>query len=520
MEIIKTSKICAAFKKLFSSENGSPVFATFSGCFPVRALISAMSAVSGVFTGCFLYRLLAKDDCFAAGMRSSAIFGFINKIIQGIISFFSKLYSFLFSINEDSLNRRAFNAVCRKFDLTYENFLGVVFIAFSLVPGSKWNNAYGLGAALIVAFLYVVALFGKKNLKCDIRGFSFSLLVFMMTCFVAVITSSERGDSLRVLTFFVTSFLFTLVIAGSLTDEDKIDNFTGFIYVGVLLTSVICVIQSAVGIEFDSQLVDIASSGNISRAFSTFENPNNYAEYLILLMPFSAAFALNRKGFKRVLLTLLLLIPFAALVLTYSRSCWVSFAISIIVFILLYDYRVFPYLIVICLVALPFLPATIRRRLTTIGNMEDTSNHYRVEIWQGALRMIKKHGLSGTGLGPAAFAKYYRSYAVPSAITAPHSHMLYLEIFLEAGILSILSFICWWLMTLKRGITVLISKKNISGRLKNVIIASIASFTSMIFVSGVEYIWFYPRVMITFFIAAGITLAALGAADSGRAGKE
>lgn len=514
MEIVKNSKTAVIFKKAFGADARQTVSASIRGCFIYRLLTGVMSWISRAFTGCFIYRILSEKDPFTEGMQSSFLFGLINKIIQGVISFFSRVYSFFAGIDADSLNRRAFNAVTERFHLTYVNFVGFVFILISVVPGDKWNNAYGLGAAFIMTLIYIVGLFAQKGYRNDIRGFSFSMMIFMLTSFIAAVTSVDRADSFRVLTFFVTSFLFMLVIGGCLTDEEKTDKFTGFIFAAVLITSVICIIQSIVGIEFDSQLVDVNTSGNISRAYSTFENPNNYAEYLVMLLPFAAAFALNRKSKKEKAISLLLLaVPFAALILTYSRSCWVSFAIALVVFILLYDYKLVPYLIFICVIALPLLPSTIGTRISTIGDMGDTSNHYRVEIWDGALRMIKKWGLTGTGLGPMAFTKIYKSYAVPSAITAPHSHMLFLEIFLEAGIISILSFIIWWLMTLRRCITALISKKNISSRVRNVLIASIASFTSMIFVSGVEYIWFYPRVMITFFVMAGVTFAAIKNAD-------
>ena len=76
------------------------------------------------------------------------------------------------------------------------------------------------------------------------------------------------------------------------------------------------------------------------------------------------------------------------------------------------------------------------------------------------------------------------------------------------GIIGFVSFILWWVSTLKGFVTTLIRKENKTNRMRNILIAAISSLTGITFVSGVEYIWFYPRMMLMFFVAAGIMIAA------------
>ena len=59
------------------------------------------------------------------------------------------------------------------------------------------------------------------------------------------------------------------------------------------------VIQSIAGIETDAMLTDIANNkGMAGRAYSTVENPNNFAEIVVLLIPFIAALFFGEKRMK------------------------------------------------------------------------------------------------------------------------------------------------------------------------------------------------------------------------------
>lgn len=497
------------------------------GCLPVRLAASVigvasgsavysfalklMEAISSIFKGSFIYRILYTKGKSAVYSEGSMLLKLADKIIGGAFGIFAKLVAGFAKLNRSSLNKKIYDSTLKAAGFDLCRLIGAVLVLTVLVPGKLWNNAYGLAVAVVLVFIYLVSASFKENgLKVGVSGIPVSMLLFMITCFYAVVISVKPEDSLRVLMFFITSFAFMLVIAGAVNTEDKLDMFSGFMYWALMATAVICVVQGIVGVEQDALLVDAATSGNLARAFSTFENPNNYAEFIVLFIPFAAAFALNREKKKdRLVLILMLAIPLLALVLTYSRSCWVSFMIAAVVFVLLYDYKLFPYFIILCIFAVPFLPESVWTRILSIGSMQDSSNFYRVQIWQGTSRMFNEWALTGTGLGPIAFTEIYRSYAIPEAMSAPHSHMLFLEILLEAGIVSFAALVIWWLGTLKSGITSLIRETLKGRKIRNIIIASLSALSGIIFVSLVEYVWFYPRVMMMFFVVAGVTLASV-----------
>ncbi len=521
MNVLRESKIAALIKGillwLYSACAGSLIFkATTTVALWLyesmiyKAVIWCMEKISFLFKGSAIYKFIYRKSREREYMENSWLFSLAEKIILGVSGICSSAYLKIKALNTDSLNNRVYLSLRNGLSLSYENILGLIMIAIAVVPGSMWNNAYGLLLAAGAAFLFIIGVFSKKGYSLNLKGFGMAMLIFVFAACLAVVNSQNKPDSLRVFMFFATSFVFMGVIASSINTEDKLDKFIGFIYTGVIITSLICIAQVFIGMETDLLTVDTESSGDIIRAFSTFENPNNYAEYLVLFMPFMAAFALNRENKKeRILYLFMLVIPIAALVLTYSRSCWVTFAIAAVLFVLLYDYRLFPYIIVAAIIVIPLIPESVTNRILTIGSMEDTSNSYRVDIWRGSLKMLKEWWISGTGLGPAAFGKIYARFSEYVAKDAMHSHMLFLEVFLEMGVIGGISFLFWWVSTIKRFFTLLI-RKNLNGRkIKNIVIASISSLTALTFVSGVEYIWFYPRVMVMFFAAAGIMISAM-----------
>ena len=227
----------------------------------------------------------------------------------------------------------------------------------------------------------------------------------------------------------------------------------------------------------------------------------------MLTFPVSLVFCTNIVDQRwKTLCTATLAVPMAALLMTYSRSGWVSFALPAAVFIALGEKRLLPLMALAALAAVPVLPDSIFNRILTIGSTADSSNAYRLFIWASALKMIRDCGLTGIGLGPGNFIPLYHFYSYPTARTAYHSHMLYLEVWLEMGLLGIVSFLGMYLGIIRRAIRAMAKADSM---VRYVLIACVSSLVGVSFVGAAEYIWFYPRILFAFFILIGVTLAAV-----------
>jgi putative inorganic carbon (HCO3(-)) transporter len=227
-----------------------------------------------------------------------------------------------------------------------------------------------------------------------------------------------------------------------------------------------------------------------------------------MTIPFYGAAFFNAKtGRVKAVVAALSLLPLINLVLTSSRSSWIGFVVSIFVYIFLKNRRLIPIFILAGIAAIPLIPGFMIERMLTLGR--DTSSTYRLDIWKGALGVLKDYWATGVGIGPQPFIKLFRNYS--SALVPAHSHMLPLQIWLELGIAGIASFIWLVVRLVKKGMIIISGKKD--GYTNNIIIASIASLAGIFTIGMVEYVWFYPRTLNMFWIDMGIFLIAVNLSE-------
>jgi len=280
-----------------------------------------------------------------------------------------------------------------------------------------------------VYFLCLIS--GRSDMEARPKdGLWFPFLFFIFTVFLGVAGSPTMGDSIRVLVFFLTAFILCTIVRGTLSSYEKIDFFLRTVVLALLITGIYAVVQRVLGIEADASLTDLELNADMpGRVFGTLGNPNNFAEFLMLFIPFAFAFFLNqeKKRFKAIAI-LAVAVGILALLLTYSRSGWLAFALATVVFVALYNWRFLPVLLLVGVLCIPLLPQSILDRILTIGNLADSSSSYRVDIWTGSLRMLRDgYWFAGTGLGAGAFTSVYPAYAVGTAGVAPHTHMQFME---------------------------------------------------------------------------------------------
>ncbi len=181
------------------------------------------------------------------------------------------------------------------------------------------------------------------------------------------------------------------------------------------------------------------------RAIGGLENPNMFGEYLILMIPLALVMLVGQgEGLRRIPAFFCLGILGACLIFTWSRGAWLGMLCGLVVFLFLWHRRAV-WLLFAGVAAIPILPyvlpASIIQRFTSIGNMADSSTSYRVYIWRAACDMLRDHGFTGIGIGEGAWFRMYPAYAYQGIEAAPHSHNLFLQIWLETGICGLLVFI-------------------------------------------------------------------------------
>lgn len=436
-----------------------------------------------------------------------AIWGFGLKIIRSIQLFGRSVFKNSLTLYVfDWLNAKGFLAM----DVYLALFIGVMFFA----PHSMWNNLYAFLGAMGFLCWCIFNIASGKIKAMNIKKVSLSIIVFMLAIAVSTVTAYVPSDALRIALFLVASVIFAYCVYASIDTKEKLVRFLKIVLFFVTLTGLYGIAQRIMGVEVDLEFVDItANEGMPGRVYSTFSNPNNFAQLLVLFMPFMVPLLLSVKSkLEKLLVAGSFAVCLGALAMTYSRSGWVGFALSAVVFVCIYDKRLLVPFALLAVAAIPFLPDTIMNRIFTIGSMDDSSNSYRLYIWDSCVRMIKDYGLKGLGLGPESFRVIYPGYSSPVAITAPHSHMLYMEIVLEMGLMGALSFFAYIIAAIKKAAG---SMRIMDKELKSYAIAGISALCGIAFVCCAEYIWFYPRVMFAFWIVPGLLMATARIAKKG-----
>ena len=284
-------------------------------------------------------------------------------------------------------------------------FLMCAFVfAMFCAPHSLWSNSYALlGAAGLFGLYFLMSAAGAREGVSPLElGFPF--LLFVIACLLSLGFTSDLADSVRVLLFFAAAFLMTYVFMADLTDIGRMERLMKWMYFAVLATSLYAVAQRFMGVEVSASYTDLELNVGVpGRVYSTLDNPNNYAEFLVLFTPPSVAWAMQRRNHTaRLFACGALALPMLALIMTYCRGGWLSIAVSALVFVYYLDKRLIPVGLVACILLVPFLPDSIMTRISTIFNSHDSSANHRLVTWQGILHIIGDYGLTGIGMEPDA----------------------------------------------------------------------------------------------------------------------
>jgi len=119
--------------------------------------------------------------------------------------------------------------------------------------------------------------------------------------------------------------------------------------------------------------------------------------------------------------------------------------------------------------------------------------------------MLREYMVSGVGLGSDIFRQLIQNYKLYTKAVPPHTHILYLQIWIEMGLVGIVTFAWYIYRTIKNSV---IGIYNSSLTLKAILASGTAALCGILVTSLVEYSWYYPRVMVMFWVLIGIIASA------------
>jgi len=331
------------------------------------------------------------------------------------------------------------------------------------------------------------------------------VIVYIAAGLFCGVTSFDPSSSIKVALLTSLIMLSYLLTAALINSRRKLNILLFIFCTSAAVTGLVGAYQKLSG-KVDMTYVDREIFTTLTlRIPSTFANPNVYGAYLLLTIPVCLIMIhMSNRVIHKLYYAAISALLLYNLAFTYSRGCYLALGAGLVVYVLFMERRLIA-LLVPAAIVLPFIiPASIIQRFASITNLSDSSTSYRIYIWQATLRILKDFWISGLGQGIDAYNVVYPYYAF-SDVTAPHSHNLFLQVFVETGIFGLLVFLVL-LLTFFRSLMRLYAKTR-NKKTRAFLAAFTAAAVAFLIQGMFDYVFYNYRVMLTFFIFMGIGCA-------------
>ncbi|MFA5089276.1 MAG: O-antigen ligase family protein [Candidatus Omnitrophota bacterium] len=342
-------------------------------------------------------------------------------------------------------------------------FILLCYLPFNNVLIGRFGSSSGLNLTNIFILLTSGAWFleslTKKRKVFASCSLNFPIILFSLLGLGSLIFASmEYGYHYDFGGYFIVfkrwlTPIFLFFIALNVVKDKK--GFQKSLFIMLMITALIGLMAIRDYINYPDK-----------RAGGVFLQPNYMGAFFSYNMFFFLSFFLYYyRNFKYWLMLIPFLICFRGIMVSFSRGAYVACALGGIATTFFRSKMLFIASVVVLIFAVSnpdFLPSGIRERMsktysgdqvfsTDLEEVTDLSATKRIEIWKGAIEMIKEKPWTGFGYGTFqdVIGQYTRNVGKMDA------HNTYLIIAAESGIPTLLSFLLilfvgikngWWLL--------------------------------------------------------------------------
>ncbi len=509
MSALRSSLICQWFLR---------VWLILKGAWPEsraeHILNTLAAAVRRGVEGSTLCALAGREGRVTRAWSSSLTCRVMSVIVNLPCALCRWLYRLGKSLWDGSLVFRALSAAGSASFALVGLFLAVMLVA----PHAVWNNVYALAGAVVLTAFFALGCAVRDGRRLEAERLNPWFVLFLAGAALAFLTSISWDKSARFVGFYLTVFLLVLLTVSSVKRYEQLQLLVALAVAGLTVAALYGCYQGVVGVPVVANQQDLTvNAGMPGRVYSFFDNPNNFAELLIMLMPLSAALGLNAKTWRgRAAAGGSFLVCLIALALTLSRSGFLGLALAAVVFLAFENWKLIPAFLLLGLCCLPLLPDFVYNRILTIGNLKDSSTSYRFAIYDASAVLMKDYWLKGVGLGSDVLKETFKNYPTMFDGNYPiHTHNNYLQVWAEMGLFGLAAFLGAIFSQLKGALRAF--RTGTDPRVKRLLAAAAAGFCGILLVSIAEYTWFYPRNMFVYWFLFGVIAAGIKLSGKGRA---
>ncbi len=334
-------------------------------------------------------------------------------------------------------------------------------LLFACLPLPQFaRDKEGLASILLAAFFVWLtgAFLAKPQQRCP-NSLDALMIIFLginiiATCSSHYFTYSLHG-LLKLLVYILAYFLFSAQLASN--PRRQLVLIWTLLITGALV-AIYGIYQYKIGVAPLATWEDPSIENQVTRVYSTLNNPNLLAGYLLPLTILAASLTCAYSSCGKLLFSLVSVVCTGilalALVLTGSRGGYLGATAGLVALVFIgicflwqrkKTWR--PLLLISALLLPAFVllafhqfPGFEQRIISIFAGREHSSNSFRLNVWHACLKMFADNWLIGIGVGNQAFCQAYGLY-MRSGFDALASYCVPLEIGVETGIFGLVCFI-------------------------------------------------------------------------------
>lgn len=306
------------------------------------------------------------------------------------------------------------------------------------------------------AYVFLAAIFINSFVNSDLKFKTKNTLHILVYAYASIgLISSDYKLISAAYVVIMMLCLYSYTIFNSLAYTEVINRLSKLVFKVSLIVFIFGIIQYfSPDFAMPTKWVDAAEYNLSKRIYSTFFNPNVFGFYINLII----LLTIEKLDLNKINLNFLVIISgLICLILTFSRTSWISLIAALIV-VSLFDRNYLKYALIISVVIFGADTLLGIGRADPLKAVEDSSFLYRLEVWKTCIEIIKDNFVTGIGFG--TLFKHVGDYSNVISTKIEHSHNLYLQIFTETGILGFSLFFYLIISILKKFKIKLYTEKN------------------------------------------------------------
>jgi putative inorganic carbon (HCO3(-)) transporter len=398
--------------------------------------------------------------------------------------------------------------------------IGALLISL-IIATAPFFSTNQIGFLLLATAGYWLLLTLSDEGQIGMTPIHLLVLLYWGIATIATAFSPVKMAALEGLIKLTLNLLFFAFTAKILRSPRLTNQVITTLLLTALVVSVYGIRQQIFGAEqlatWNDPTSDLAGD---TRVYSYLGNPNLLASYLLPAIAFSMAAIFVWSGWlPKVLAVMLTLANTACLFFTESRGGWIGMMVLIGIFLLLLFYWfqgllpifwqkwllpiVFGGLAVVILGAILVVDPLRIRVMSIFAGRQDSSNNFRMNVWDAVWKMIHAYPFLGIGPGNDAFKKIYPLFMQPK-YTALSAYSVFLETMVETGLIGFTAFLWLLVTTIAQGIDRVRLLRDNRDKQGFWLMGAIATMAGILSHGFVDTVWYRPQVSTLWWLTLGL----------------